>query len=121
MDIKDDDAVIEMGLVGNGYEFNEVKIEIVVVVVNVNVNVKFPMTLNLFKKFSDLRRKLEKLRKENRISLPEEWFFVYGKERVVLECMSFQKFKVQNGDVLQVCGFHFLVFWFLVCFLYKML
>uniref|UniRef100_A0A7N0UE63 Ubiquitin-like domain-containing protein n=1 Tax=Kalanchoe fedtschenkoi TaxID=63787 RepID=A0A7N0UE63_KALFE len=96
-----DDAVVEAGLVGSGgYAIDHLAVNTFIFLAPMNV--KVPMTLNVMQSFSDLRKQLERSRKENRISLPRDWFFVFGKERVMIECLAFEKFKVQNGDVLQV-------------------
>uniref|UniRef100_A0A7N0RF96 Ubiquitin-like domain-containing protein n=1 Tax=Kalanchoe fedtschenkoi TaxID=63787 RepID=A0A7N0RF96_KALFE len=103
-----DDAVVEMVLVFGGTRNNcSSGATAKVLVAVVAANVKLTITVTLSHSFGELRRELERLRKEGKVALPESWIFVFRKEKVMIENAALEKFKVVVGDVIQVHPFAF--------------
>lgn len=102
--IKRNDAVVEIVLEFGGTRnncSNGATAKVVVAVVPMNLKVTITVTLSHC--FGELRRELERLRKEKQMELPESWMFVYKTEKVAIEnTASFEKFKVVDGDVIQI-------------------
>ncbi|CAM8994934.1 unnamed protein product [Rhodiola kirilowii] len=98
------DAVVEMVLVYGGGRNNCMPgTTAKVTVALVPVNLKVTVTVTLSHCFGELRREMERLRKEKKVELPENWMFVYRKEKVLIEnAASFEEFKVVDDDVIHI-------------------